>query len=87
MSLQKAAEATARPATVAGVDASSATLLRTALVNGGDLCALDPALSTLNPSNFHDNRKNPILKLLLTDKTLRHREARDLGWGLTDTKQ
>jgi hypothetical protein len=32
MSIQQGAEATARPATVAGVDASRATLLRTALL-------------------------------------------------------
>lgn len=67
-SIQKGAEATARPATVAGVDASRATLLRTALINGGDLYAPDPVLCTLNSFNFHDNCRKQVQKLLLTDK-------------------
>lgn len=79
MSIQKGDEATASPATVVGVDTSSATLLRTALINGEDLYVLDPVLSILNSSNFHKNRRKQVLKLLLTDKTLRHQEVRDLG--------
>lgn len=79
MSIQKGAEATASPATVVGVDASSATLLRTALINGEDLYVLDPVLSILNSFNFHKNCRKQVLKLLLIDKTLRHREVRDLG--------
>lgn len=68
MSIQKGAEATASPATVAGVAVSSATLLRTALINGGDLYVPDRVLSTLNSSNFHNSHGKQVLKLLLTDK-------------------